>query len=179
MPTKTDTNTNTDAQNQAPAGEKRTRASRNNHAAAEMPITNSAQAQAFVDAVTKATANDEPNSQYNNAGFVTPARLRNIPLNGLRGMGILIAAEIASRVSTPEGPEAIQTLGVFADYSQNASVQQERSRQFEALRSAASILNPTFKGTPMELVNHHLKSNNTTWEKFSQNIRVSVPAATA
>lgn len=136
-----------DTKNAAPAAggtpaaegntEKQTRASRNNHKAAELPITNIAQAQAYQDAVIKATEADKPQSMYNSSGFTTPGSLVSQDPENLLRMRINIDSALAVQTSNPQiRSRAEKCLAIGNEFGSNVlRVQKER-----ALAEARALL---------------------------------------
>ncbi len=153
------------------AAPKRTRSSRSNNGVT-VQITDPTSAQQFVDQALTVTANDVPNAQFNQNGFVTPARVDTIPVQGCLRMIATLINSLATRVSeTAEGKEASAALGVINAYAGNVGLTRHLQSTFNSLLSAARILHPNFKGSDVELVNLSLKPQNKTWEQVSEGIR--------
>ena len=121
----------------------KTKASRNNHAAAEAhPITDAASAQAYADAVASATASDTPSNMVNGSGFVTPGQmLKRQDTANLRRMLASITSEVASRVGNDgtEGIEARDTLTIAAEHARSAGALQEEAKNKRICDQADAI----------------------------------------
>ncbi len=113
----------------------KTRESRNNHKAAESnPITDTASAQRYADAVLEATKNDTSSTMINGSGFVFPAILNKQDIENLVRLSVSINNALASRVAAEgdEGTAARNALTLIGEYASSAGDLQEAAKMARA-----------------------------------------------